>query len=262
MRNLLKAIEHGIKGKVAGVSKQAFQEKGFSGFGRHWLSKANIKLVAPETASRHLLNTSKGLVIANHFGPSNIDLLPILSTLERRDVSIVVSNSAFQRLRYSIGDEHLINTKSSKEFLRQARKRLSTGGLVIIFPDGDINKTGHPQFKSGFAHLLRILSPDDMVYAFRIDESDLNKVRKRIVGATTSLVLGTLGVRLPEVELQISERYTTAADWQNCMHTKAKGANSLLSAHYAGIFSDKLSTGRPEPQLSPTSALNLSPRSR
>ncbi len=202
---------------------------------------------------RERLKTESGLVIANH--PGGVDIPAILKTLDRKDVYFISADKNIERVKGLIDQDHLLlaakNVGQLRGMLRRAEEVLNTGALVFLFPTGGIERIGGPfEFKGGFSYLLKMLKPEQMVYAFHIVPEDVETIfpgTLRGVQMGAAMMAGKVKLHGPRntwPTVRIDERYTTADVWQQSL-SQVPGSqatkNERLAKQYLDLFTESSS---------------------
>lgn len=250
-------------GKVADIAlaklallgaRERFEHGGYPALAEMAFEEAGIKPVylAEQYSEfndwRERLRTESGLVISNH--PGAVDAVAILKVLDRKDVYFIAAEKNVERLRGVIGDEYLLpaakNVGELRATLRRVEEALRKGGLVFLFPTGGIERLGHPfEFKGGFAHILKTMRPEQMVYTFHVVPEDVHEIfPKTLPGLQmgSAMLVGKLGLQKTRnawPSVRVDERYTTAEVWQRLLSDQSiskADKNKFLTSHYLDLF--------------------------
>jgi len=204
------------------------------------------------SALRKRLNAEAGVVIANH--PSTLDVLFVLSILERPDVLVMLQRKRFPFFEETFGTDYVIRSpKGEQELskaLRRIKKHIHDGGLAVIFPSGgEEMATGELSFKSGFTRLLPELQPEHMVYSFDIDAHTGKMINDDLIGPPRHDEMKKPFVLAPQlhvrpskmgIEVSINESYSHVSEWQTLLDENIDlspiGQNNLLTRHFLEKF--------------------------
>jgi hypothetical protein len=237
-------------------AKERFKEGGYPALADMAFEQVGIRPVyiaesRPEfNAWRNKLRTESGVVIANH--PGAIDVPAVVKTLDRKDVYFIAAEKNVDRMKGIVGEEYLLPAAKDlgqlRVMLRRVEKALVKGGIVFLFPTGGSDIDGRPvEFKSGFAHILKMLKPEQMVYAFNISLEDM---RRAIPGTPSGarvgseMIAGKLGMKPSKDKwptVRIDERYTTADAWLELVRPipgSQTTKNERLANQYVQLFKE------------------------
>ena len=123
---------------------------------------------------------------------------------------------------------------------------LTKGGLVFLFPTGGADFNGGPfVFKSGFAHILKLLKPEQMVYAFHVSPEDVKNAFSGTPSGPrlgSAMIVGKMGLRASQDKwptIRVDECYTQAQVWQEFLQgIPGSGVtkNERLARQYEKLF--------------------------
>lgn len=238
-------------------AEERFKKGGYPALADMAFEQAGIKPLyvaerRPEFAEwREKLRTESGVVIANH--PGAIDVPAVVKTLDRKDVYFIAAEKNVERMKGIVGEEYLLPAAKDlvqlRAVLRRVEDGLAKGGIVFLFPTGGADFDGGPvEFKSGFAHILKTLRPEQMVYAFNISLEDMKKAIPGVPSGArvgSEMIAGKLGMKPPKDQwpsVRIDERYTTADVWQKSLRQPTgtqTTKNERLANQYVELFKTK-----------------------
>lgn len=232
-------------------ARDRFEKGGYPALAESSFEQVGVRPVylaenSPDFAeSREKLKRASGLVIANH--PGGTDIQAVLSALERKDVYFMAAAKNVERMKDVIGEEHLLPAAKDLGQLRGVMRRIeeifAKGGLVFLFPTGGADFNGGPfEFKSGFAYILGLLKPEQMVYAFYISPEDTKKAFSGTPSGPrlgSAMLAGKMGLRAAKEKwptVRIDERYTTADVWQRSFPSVAGSSTTTKNERLARQF--------------------------
>jgi hypothetical protein len=200
--------------------------------------------------SRKRLNSEPGLIISNHPGPG--DCPSVLNALDRRDLKFLVAEEAIEQEKLSsiIPKDMILGATKDMGKLRPVIKALiehiRSGGAVFYFPTGMEKAQGKTAFASLFGALLREIPVESMVYAFKIDAGDLQKVASKGKFAARSsadfilpdFIKPITKLGEPSV-IHVDEKYTQSRDWLENFKQSGRPKtelNNVMTEYYEGLF--------------------------
>ncbi len=212
----------------------------------HMLQKMNVSVERTEKNNpdfpiwKKKLSEKPGIIICDH--PLRIEVLAILSMVERSDVKAIASRLTVEMAAPVFGKEYFIEVDPNasrsgvKESFNRAQSHIDSGGLLILFPGGSSQRDQNAPFRSGFRNLIKRISPDAMVYACKADSGDVEGLRKGLLWRLASLAVPGLRPK-SEKRLRIEERYTEASWWQEAIRGESPAEdNRALTERYLSIF--------------------------
>lgn len=251
----MEGSKYNLYAETVAELKDEVAEGGLQHLGQRIMAEAKIepvyKLAEKDPVifeqSRQRLNTEAGIIIANH--PGYYDTFPILNSLNRTDVKIVVSERNYKALA-PVGDEYIIKASSDPKeavaFLRAIKDHIESGGVVLIYPTGGKDRVDKDSgsdgivFEDGLSVILRrCLKPTGMVYSFYVEPEDIKVLVDESIPRTAGVV-SAVNYGLPNVnklkdvsEIRVNERYSKAEEWLGVMAGLDKeDRNKALEEHF------------------------------
>lgn len=194
---------------------------------------------------RNKLNTESGVIICNH--PGWGDTAVILSAVKRDNLKIIMNKTYFDLLPPEVADKYFFpnekNPSKTVAIFKRIQEHIKNGGVLLTYPSGGNEQKTGTSFKDGFRVILRGLKPEQMVYCFNINNSDMKSLKslRPMTGlASEALFLSDFNInksRDPQI-VRVDEAYTQASDWQKAIEAIPKNdANEVLTGKYEGMFS-------------------------
>ncbi|MCL5666883.1 MAG: hypothetical protein M1383_03875 [Patescibacteria group bacterium] len=260
MKELGNKIEGFIASKAIENKKSIFENRGLKGFSNEILKSEGINIRNEAVGGKELgdlrgrLNNDPGLIIANHPGPSPIDVVAVTAQIERKDVKVVLSSNAFEIFSHAIDPKILFPLPKDKRgappsfyknYFGEILDYIKAGHAVALFPTGGAERKKEKfLFQRGFRSIVKRLRPDDMIYSFYLFGPDLPELREQQGRIKASLALQSvfnselrLDPQKRRHDLVLKECYSTAKDWQGLIAGgKPEDEMSLLTKHYLEQF--------------------------
>jgi len=155
MRRLLGPLFRLPAGRIGGIAARADSEAGRSGLsGGCRRILADFNLTVPSRGAELIPADGPLLLVSNH--PGALDSIAILSSIPRKDVSVLISDVPFTRALPAAGRHFIfvpLRTGGRSPALRVSIDHLRKGGALLLFAHGDVEPD--PEVSPGAAEAIQ-----------------------------------------------------------------------------------------------------------